>query len=65
MGTGDNALGATNVPRTVEIVGNQMVVLDEDGNGCGCHRLPEKAAPSVESRPFRYAWGPPRFAGVA
>ena len=39
MGTGYNAPGATNVPHTVEIVGNQMVVLDEDGNGCGCHKL--------------------------
>ena len=27
------------MPHTVEIVANQMVVLDEDGNGCGCHRL--------------------------
>ena len=30
MGTGYNATGATNVPHTVEIVANQMVVLDED-----------------------------------
>jgi hypothetical protein len=29
IGTGYNATGATNVPRTVEIVANQMVVLDE------------------------------------
>jgi hypothetical protein len=34
-GTGYNTTGATNV----EIVANQMVVLDEDGNGCGCHRV--------------------------
>jgi hypothetical protein len=35
IGSGYNATGATNV----EIVANHMVVLDEDGNGCGCHRL--------------------------
>jgi hypothetical protein len=29
IGTGYNAIGASNVPHTVEIVGNQMVVLDE------------------------------------
>jgi hypothetical protein len=38
MGTGYNATGATNT-HTVEIVANQMVVPDEDGNGCGCYRL--------------------------
>jgi hypothetical protein len=37
--TGYNATGTTNVPHTAEIVANQMVVPDEDGNGCGCHRL--------------------------
>ncbi len=28
-----------NLPHTVEIVEGQMIVLDEDGNGCECHRL--------------------------
>ena len=27
------------LPHTVEIVGNEMVVLDQDGNGCDCHQL--------------------------
>ena len=28
-----------NMPYTVEIVDDLMVVLDEDGNGCDCHTL--------------------------
>jgi len=27
------------MPHTIDIVGNEMVVLDEDGNGCDCCRL--------------------------
>jgi hypothetical protein len=27
------------MPHTIDIVGNEMVVLDEDGNGCDCRRL--------------------------
>lgn len=27
------------MPHTVDIIENQMVVLDEDGNGCDCRRL--------------------------
>jgi len=30
--------GAT-MPHTVEVVGDSLVVLDEDGNGCDCHEL--------------------------
>jgi hypothetical protein len=26
-------------PHTVEIVDDLLVVLDEDGNGCDCHKL--------------------------
>ena len=28
-----------NMPHTVEIVHDLLVVLDEDGNGCDCHKL--------------------------
>lgn len=28
-----------NFPHTVDIVGNEMVVLDTDGNGCECSSL--------------------------
>lgn len=28
-----------NLPHTVDIVGDEMVVLDEDGNGCECYTL--------------------------
>ena len=27
------------MPHTIDIVNHEMVVLDEDGNGCECHRL--------------------------
>ncbi len=27
------------MPHTIEIVNDLMVVLDDDGNGCDCHKL--------------------------
>ena len=27
-----------NLPHTIDIVGDEIVVLDEDGNGCDVHR---------------------------
>ena len=45
VGTGYNVTGATNVPDTVEIVANQMVVLDENGrNRRPAGRQPASAA---------------------
>ena len=38
------------LPHTVDIVGNQMVVLDRDGNGCDCHELPSLRAAQHQLR---------------
>ncbi len=43
------------MPHTIDIVGDEMVVLDEDGNGCDCCRLVglprrQAAAPAVAGR---------------
>jgi hypothetical protein len=41
------------MPHTVDIVGDDMVVLDEDGNGCACHRLTSLRAAKRQLRQWQ------------
>ena len=38
------------MPDTIDIVGNEMVVLDEDGNGCECQTLAKSLLQESVSR---------------
>ena len=41
------------MPHTVDIVGNEMVVLDQDGNGCECLRLTSLRAAKRQLRQWQ------------